>query len=443
MPEPLIIGYLTSQYARVGDTFIRREVALLRHLGYVVHTFSIRRADLGESISEEIRQEQAQTEYLWEAGVGRLARAGLRMAITRPRAFLTAFRTVVRSVPVGISARWSRRIVYLLEAAYLAQLLEARSIRHLHNHIGENSATVAMLCSILSGIPYSLTIHGPGEFDRPTLLALDEKIRRAAFVAAITEFTRSQLYRWANYLDWPKIHVVRMGVNPKFLEHRPTPVPTAPRLVNIGRIVEQKGQAILVQAAAALRDRGLKFELVIVGDGPMRSEIERLIGQLNLHGLVRITGYMSDDGVLQELLNARALVMPSFAEGLPVVFFEAMALGRPVISTFIAAHSELIEPGTNGWLVPAGAVEPLVAAMAETLMADTAELEAMGRAGAARVAERHDATTEVKKLAKLIVASRVATGQASPHNLLPRRWPRDEPWRDVCYRNHDNGESPN
>ena len=66
---------------------------------------------------------------------------------------------------------------------------------------------VAMLCSILTGIPYSLTIHGPGEFDRPTLLALDEKIRHAAFVVAITEFTRSQLYRWADYVDWPKIHV--------------------------------------------------------------------------------------------------------------------------------------------------------------------------------------------------------------------------------------------
>ena len=327
------------------------------------------------------------------------------MAITRPRAFLTAAQTVVRSVPPGIPARWSRRIVYLLEAAYLAQHLEARGIRHLHNHIGENSATVAMLCSILTGIPYSLTIHGPGEFDQPTLLALDEKIRRAAFVAAITEFTRSQLYRWAAYVDWPKIHVVRMGVSPKFLEHGPAPIPVAPRLVNIGRIVEQKGQAILVQAAAVLRDRGLNFELVIVGDGPMRSEIERLIGELDLNSRVRIAGFMSDDGVLRELLSARALVMPSFAEGLPVVFFEAMALGRPVISTFIAGHSELIEPRVNGWLVPAGAVEPLVAAMAEVLVADTAQLEVMGRAGAARVADYHDIETEVRKLAALFASS--------------------------------------
>ena len=82
-----------------------------------------------------------------------------------------------------------------------------------------------------------------------------------------------------------------------FLEHGPAPIPTAPRLVNIGRIVEQKGQSILVQAAAALRDRGLDFELVIVGDGPMRGEIERLIDQHGLRGRVRITGFLDDHGV--------------------------------------------------------------------------------------------------------------------------------------------------
>ena len=109
MPERLIIAYLTSQYARVGDTFIRREVAELRRLGHVVHTFSIRKADPDELISDEIRREQAQTEYLFEAGMGRLARAGLWATITRPRAFLTAARTVLRSVPPGIPKRWIRR----------------------------------------------------------------------------------------------------------------------------------------------------------------------------------------------------------------------------------------------------------------------------------------------------------------------------------------------
>ena len=90
--------------------------------------------------------------------------------------------------------------------------------------------------------------------------------------------------------------------------------------------------------------------------------------------------------------------MPSFAEGLPVAIMEALALGRPVISTYIAGAPELVESGVNGWLVPAGSVEPLVDAMAEAITTDPAVLERMGRAGAARVAAQHNIVTETKKL---------------------------------------------
>ena len=182
---------------------------------------------------------------------------------------------------------------------------------------------------------------------------------------------------------------------------------------------EQKGQILLIEAAARLRDRGLDFELVIVGDGPMREEIERLIDQFDLQGRVRITGYLSNQGVLQEILNARALVLPSFAEGLPVVIMEAMALGRPVISTHIAGIPELLEPGVNGWLVPAGAVEPLVDAMAAVLTAVPADLEAMGRAGAARVALQHNVGIEVKKLADLFASSAAVAVERKFAESLP------------------------
>ena len=101
-------------------------------------------------------------------------------------------------------------------------------IEHVHAHYGTNSAMVAMLCRMIGGPPYSFTMHGPEEFDAPRSLSLREKIHHAAFVVAITEFTRSQLYRWADYVDWPKIHVIRVGVSPMFLEHGPSPIPAAP-----------------------------------------------------------------------------------------------------------------------------------------------------------------------------------------------------------------------
>ena len=171
-----------------------------------------------------------------------------------------------------------------------------------------------------------------------------------------------------------------------------------------------------------LLKRGIDVKLVIVGDGPMRGDVEALIDQLGLRNHVRITGYLSNQGVCDELLASRALVLPSFAEGLPGVFFEALALGRPVITTYIAAHPELIEPGVNGWLVPAGAVEPLVDAMAEALTADPADLERMGRAGAAIVAQQHDVAAQARKLADLFsrltaIADSATSGIRHSHSI--------------------------
>lgn len=401
MPQRATIAYLTSQYARAGDTFIRGEVEQMRRLGHVVSTFSIRKPGEEEVVSEAIRREREQTTYLLEAGAVRLAMAGLRRAIRAPGRFVEAARTAIRIVPAGIPRRWVRRVSYLLEAAYMADRLEALGIAHLHNHLGENSAVVAMLAAAFAGIPYSLTIHGPHEFDRPTLLALSEKISRAAFVVAISEFTRSQLLRWSEREHWPRIRVVRCGLDESFLAREITPIPARPRLVSVGRLAEEKGHLLLIDAAARLRDRGLEFELILVGDGPLRGAIEGLIDRLDLNRRVRVTGYLGTDEVRRELEAARAMVLPSFAEGLPVVIMEAMALGRPVISTYVAGIPELVEPGKSGWLVPAGALDPLVDAMAEVLAAEPATLEAMGRAGAARVAERHDAAAEAARLAAL------------------------------------------
>ena len=184
----------------------------------------------------------------------------------------------------------ARSFIYFSEACLLLGWMNELGIEHVHTHYGTNSGTVAMLCRLLGGPTYSFTMHGPEEFDAPRGNCLREKIRHARFVVAICELNRSQLYRWADYHDWSKIHVIHSGVSPMFLKHGPAPIPSAPRLVNIGRIAEQKGQAILVLAAAQLRDRGVDFELVIVGDGPMRGEIQHLIEQHNLQERVRITG---------------------------------------------------------------------------------------------------------------------------------------------------------
>ena len=150
-----------------------------------------------------------------------------------------------------------------------------------------------------------------------------------------------------------------------------------------------------------MAENGERFELTLVGDGPRRPEIEDFIRRRKLEGHVRLTGWMTPAEVRQEILRARCLVVPSFAEGLPVVILEALALGRPVISTAIAGIPELVEDGASGWLVPAGSIDSLARRMSEALAASPLELARMGREGARRVAQQHDVKQEARKLIAL------------------------------------------
>jgi glycosyltransferase involved in cell wall biosynthesis len=154
-------------------------------------------------------------------------------------------------------------------------------------------------------------------------------------------------------------------------------------------------------AAQKLSARGAVFELVLVGDGEMRAEVEALIERYKLQNTVRITGRVSSEQLYNEIVSARALVLPSFAEGLPMVIMEAMALKRPVISTFIAGIPELVQAGEHGWLVPAGDVDALSQAMQECLEAPVETLALMGEAAQKRVLERHNVDTQAAELESL------------------------------------------
>src|SRR3954470_5804258 len=183
MSEPLTIAYMSNRYARASDTFVRREVLELRALGHTVHTFSIREPDAAELVSDAVRSEHAGTDYILSHGPGVLTAAAGRRARRDPRAFGRAMRLAERlGVPGARGRLWP--YAYLLEAAYLAERLEVLGVQHVHNHIVEGSAAVAMLASELAGVPFSVTVHGPREFDHPRALALDLKIARAAFVIA-------------------------------------------------------------------------------------------------------------------------------------------------------------------------------------------------------------------------------------------------------------------
>ena len=261
-----------------------------------------------------------------------------------------------------------------------------------------------MLVHVLGGPRWSFTVHGPDEFDKAPLIGLAEKVRRCAFVVAISSYGRSQLYRITPHDQWSKVHVVRCGLDPTFYAGPPVPPPAVPRVVCVGRLCEQKGHLLLIEAARRLAKQGRDFELVLAGDGNLRSEIERSIATHKLQDKVRITGWISGNRVREEILAARALVLPSFAEGLPVVLMEAMSLRRPVISTYVAGIPELVQPNHHGWLVPAGDIDALGDAIGACLEASEPMLKDMGEAAHERVVARHDIQQESAKLGKLIRA---------------------------------------
>jgi glycosyltransferase involved in cell wall biosynthesis len=395
----VIVAYLVNQYPRPSHSFIRREIHALEGHGLTVHRFTIR--PFAEVVDEQDRAEQTRTRILLKPL--QLALSTIATLLGHPARFLGALERTIR-----IGRRSERgvlvNLIYLTEACYLIRLLRKRKVEHLHAHFGTNSTTVALLARELGGPAYSFTCHGPEEFDRPEALCLDEKVARSSFAVAISSFGRSQLYRWTDPADWNRIHIVHCGLDGDFLDAPPEPIPLAPRLVCVGRLAPQKGQLLLLEAAGELARQGVAFELVLVGDGPLRPRIERQIEKLGLRGRVHITGWMSNAQVRQQIQSARALVLPSFAEGLPVVIMEALALHRPVISTYVAGIPELVVPGETGWLAAAGAIEPLVEAMREALTAPVDQLEQMGRKGAARVQRDHNAATEAAKLVTLFSA---------------------------------------
>jgi glycosyltransferase involved in cell wall biosynthesis len=393
------IAYFINQYPKVSHSFIRREILALERQGFEVLRIALRGWD-AELVDPEDLSEREQTRYVLQRGLGPLILALLRAMLLLPGRF---FPTLLLAVRMCLKADrpLPYHLIYLAEACRMLPWLRASGVSHVHAHFGTNSAEIVMLAHALGGPPYSFTVHGPEEFDKPKSIHLGEKIRRAAFVVAISAYGRSQLFRWVEHAYWPKVKAVHCGLEASFHEAVRVPIPAVQRLVCVGRLCEQKGQLLLVEAARMLKQRGVAFELVLAGDGEMRDEIEHLIAASGLQACIRITGWISSSQVREELLAARCMVLPSFAEGLPVVIMEAMALRRPVISTYVAGIPELVRHGENGWLIPAGEVDALADAMRECLSAPLERLSEMAEAGYLRVIERHSVDVEAGKLAAL------------------------------------------
>ena len=419
---PDVVGYLASQYPKTSHTFIRREIAALESLGFEVRRYATRAIE-ETLVDPGDLAEKERTSVVLERGAPGLLSASLVALFRGPGRWLRALSSAVRMgwrSERGIFAH----LAYHAEACVLVGWMRAQSVGHLHAHFATNATTIALLARELGGPPFSFTIHGPHDLTAGPLLALDRKTRGAKFVAAISHHTRAQLLRYADPEDWEKIRIVRCGIDGLYSRQPPVPPSKAPRFLCVARFDPEKGHLVLLEAAARLAAEGLDFEIELIGDGRLRPEIESSVERLGLRRHVVLAGWQKSSEVRDRLLASRALVLPSFAEGLPVVLMEALALGRPVVATYVAGIPELVVEGENGWLVPASSVEDLARALRAVLSTPDEALARMGARGRERVLLRHDVEREALRLAALF---RARPGELPVEEEVPGDAPSSRP----------------
>ncbi len=378
----LRIAYLNSHYPALSHTFIEREVREVRRQGLEVDTFSIRRPGKADLLGPH-REEAERTFYLlvrWP-----LVRALAVALLTRPLGLLRTVLAAQRLSPPGMKTRLLH-CAYAAEAVLLAQELERRSLRHVHVHMANNGASVALLAGEFdSSLSYSLTIHGSAEFFDVKGVCLKAKAEKAVFVRCISNFCRAQVMAWTDPSVWPRFHVVHTGLDVDAFHPSLGGRNGSLRILTVGRIDPMKGYHLLMEALNRLSGKGIDWRWDLVGDGPQRKSLERLAVEHGIQDRIRFSGAVGQDAIQDHYDRADLMVVSSFMEGVPVVLMEAMAKGLAVISTNVAGIPELIDPGT-GLLVVPGSAEALAAAL-ERAARDPEFLRIAGRRSRQKIAE--------------------------------------------------------
>ncbi|MFM2052940.1 MAG: hypothetical protein RL456_977 [Pseudomonadota bacterium] len=404
--RPAGLAYLVSRYPAVSHTFILREVLGLRRLGLAVDVASVNPPDrTPERMTDDERAELARVYGLKPDGVAGALHGCAWALAHRPLAFA---RTLADAWGLGRGLGRVYALAYGVEAAMVARWMAGLGHRHLHVHFGTVGSTVGLLVRRLTGCGLSVTIHGPDEFDDVSAHHLVRKMVDADRIVCISQFARSQLMRLSPPATWPKMAVCRLGVDVRhFAPDAPPPSvrdPQGPvRLLSVGRLAPAKGQLLMIEALGRLHREGVAFEMTVVGDGPDRARLEEEAARQRLGGRVRFTGSLNQAEVHALLREADAFVLPSLAEGIPVVLMEAMASGVPCVTTPVNGIPELVRHEVNGLLATPGDVDALTAEL-RRMVADPALRARLREAALAQVAQSFHHERNVAALAEILRA---------------------------------------
>jgi glycosyltransferase involved in cell wall biosynthesis len=294
-------------------------------------------------------------------------------------------------------------IFYFGEAVVLGHWTTLENLKHVHVHFANPASTVALIAGRIFPLSFSMTVHGPDEFYDSARMLLKEKIAAASLICCIGYFARSQLMKVSPPADWSKLEVAPLGVDPVIFSPGRQPTSDNFEILCVGRLVPAKGQHILLAAVAELIRRGHKARLQLVGEGPDRSSLEQAAQTAGIGQCVNFAGAVNQDGILKLYRAADIFALASFAEGIPVVLMEAMAMELPCISTFVAGIPELIVNERDGLLVMPSDIGALTEALQRLLVDPELRLR-LGAAGRRRVVEKYDLNRNVDRLAQIFAA---------------------------------------
>lgn len=307
-------------------------------------------------------------------------------------------------------ARWSAEepVTPLRHLAPAARRAARAGRHHIHAHFAAGAALDAMRTAALLGLPYSVMTHGYDVFKTP--LNLREKHERAALAVSASAYSVAHLRGVLGQGAASRLHRLVVGVDGERWR-RERPHPDARSVIAVARLVEKKGLRYLLEAAAVLRDRGRPLEaLTIVGDGPLRAQLETLAADRGLQDTTVFAGSQPPAAVRELLQRAAVLAMPCVvaADGdrdtMPVSVKEALALEVPVVASDEVGLPEVVRDGW-GRLAPPGDAAALADALDELLSLPAAERAAMGAAGREFVLRECSVEGEAAQLVALIEAA--------------------------------------
>lgn len=383
MPDTPRLAYFVSEFPCLSHTFIRREIDALRTRGVDIVTYS------GHKSAPDIPGLEVASIFPVSPGkLFTIAFGLLQALVTAPVQLWRTYRlALIHRLPGFRSLLWSH--FYFFEAILLAAWLKRDAVTHLHVHFANSSAHIGILVNQLTGIPWSMMLHGACDFEYPAGPLLPDKLKSADFVAFASYYGRSQAMRAVPPTVWEKFHVVRCGVEIDRIRRKPTvPQVTGVRkLYSVGRLSPEKGQSVLLEGFSLISAEFPSLELHLVGDGPSRQDLEALTCRLQLGSQVFFHGAVTEQEVLEHLQHADFLAMGSFMEGIPLALMEAMASGVPVIAPRIAGIPELITDNDSGFLFHPANFADLAAALRKAMGMSAAQTAAMTSRAEARVRE--------------------------------------------------------